>query len=111
MLKDTLVFFCGEFGRTPDNGLRGGGKSYGRDHNAQAMAMWFAGGGVPGGRTVGATDELGMKAVENVHPLRDVHVTLLRLLGLDDNRLTFYHAGRFKQLSQFGGKVIEELIA
>jgi hypothetical protein len=110
MLKDTLVFFCGEFGRTPDNGLRGGGKSYGRDHNAKAMTMWFAGGGVKAGHTIGATDELGAEAVECVHPLRDVHVTLLRLMGLDDNRLTFYHAGRFKQLSQFGGQVIEELI-
>ncbi len=111
MLDDTLVFFCGEFGRTPDNGLRGGGKSYGRDHNAKAMAMWFAGGGVRGGHTVGMTDELGMEAVDCVHPLRNVHVTLLRLLGLDDNRLTYYHAGRFKQLSQFGGEVIDELIA
>ncbi|MCH8217923.1 MAG: DUF1501 domain-containing protein [Planctomycetes bacterium] len=111
MLDETLVFFCGEFGRTPDNGLRGGGKSYGRDHNAKAMTMWFAGGGVRGGHTIGATDELGMEAVECVHPLRDVHVTLLRLLGLDDNRLTYYHAGRFKQLSQFGGQVIHELIA
>ena len=111
MLKDTLVVFCGEFGRTPDNGLRGGGKSYGRDHNAKAMAMWFAGGGVKAGATVGATDELGGEAVECVHPLRDIHVTLLHLLGLDDNKLTYYHAGRFKQLSQFGGKVISELIA
>jgi len=111
LLDETLVFFCGEFGRTPDNGLRGGGKSYGRDHNAEAMPMWFAGGGVRGGHTIGATDELGMKAVDCVHPLRDVHVTLLRLLGLDDNRLTYFHAGRFKQLSQFGGQVIEELIA
>ncbi len=111
MLKDTLVFFCGEFGRTPDNGLRGGGKSYGRDHNAKAMAMWFAGGGVKAGHTIGATDEVGAEAVECVHPLRDVHVTLLRLLGLDDNKLTYYHAGRFKQLSQFGGKVIDEIIA
>ncbi|QDT10624.1 DUF1501 domain-containing protein [Planctomycetes bacterium K23_9] len=111
MLKDTLVFFCGEFGRTPDNGLRGGGKSYGRDHNAKAMTMWFAGGGVKAGETIGATDEVGGEAVECVHPLRDVHVTLLRLLGLDDNKLTYYHAGRFKQLSQFGGDVINELIA
>ena len=111
MLKDTLVFFCGEFGRTPDNGLRGGGKSYGRDHNAKAMTMWFAGGGVKAGHTIVATDEVGGEAVECVHPLRDVHVTLLRLLGLDDNKLTFYHAGRFKQLSQFGGEVIKDLIA
>ncbi|HBM78685.1 MAG TPA: hypothetical protein DD438_11290 [Verrucomicrobiales bacterium] len=109
MLKDTLVFFCGEFGRTPDNGMRGG-KSYGRDHNAKAMAMWFAGGGTRGGATVGATDELGGEAVECVHHIRDVHVTLLHLLGLDDNRLTYHHAGRFKQLSQFGGEVIEELL-
>ncbi len=111
MLDDTLVFFSGEFGRTPDNGMRAGGKSYGRDHNAKAMTMWFAGGGVKAGHTIGATDELGAEAVECVHPLRDVHVTLLRLLGLDDNRLTYYHAGRFKQLSQFGGEVIGELIA
>lgn len=73
--------------------------------------MWFAGGGTRGGTTVGATDELGMEAVECVRPLRDVHVTLLKLLGLDDNRLTYYHAGRFKQLSQFGGEAIEEIIA
>lgn len=111
LLDDTLVVFCGEFGRTPDNGLRGGGKSYGRDHNAKAMAMWFAGGGTNAGHTIGATDEIGAEAVECVHHIRDVHVTLLHLLGLDDNRLTYYHAGRFKQLSQFGGKVIDELIA
>jgi hypothetical protein len=111
LLDETLVVFCGEFGRTPDNGQRSGGKSYGRDHNAKAMAMWFAGGGTKAGHTIGATDEVGAKAVECVHHIRDVHVTLLHLLGLDDNRLTYYHAGRFKQLSQFGGKVIRELIA
>lgn len=110
MLKDTLVVWCGEFGRTPDNGMRGG-KSYGRDHNAKAMAMWFAGGGTRAGHTVGATDEIGAQAVECVHHIRDVHVTLLHLLGLDDNKLTYYHAGRNKQLSQFGGEVIRELIA
>ena len=110
MLKDTLVVWCGEFGRTPDNGMRGG-KSYGRDHNAKAMAMWFAGGGTRAGHTVGATDEIGAQAVDCVHHIRDVHVTLLHLLGLDDNKLTYYHAGRHKQLSQFGGEVIRELIA
>lgn len=111
LLDETLIVFCGEFGRTPDNGLRGGGKSYGRDHNANAMAMWFAGGGVNAGHTIGATDEMGAEAVECKHHIRDVHVTLLHLLGLDDNKLTYYHAGRFKQLSQFGGQVIPELIA
>jgi len=111
LLEDTLVVFCGEFGRTPDNGLRGNGKSYGRDHNAKAMTMWFAGGGVNAGHTIGATDDIGAEAVDCVHHIRDVHVTLLHLLGLDDNRLTYYHAGRFKQLSQFGGQVISELLA
>ncbi|MCS7465708.1 DUF1501 domain-containing protein [Stieleria sp. ICT_E10.1] len=110
MLKDTLVIWCGEFGRTPDNGLRGGGQSYGRDHNAKAMAMWFAGGGTNAGHTIGATDEIGANAVECVHHIRDVHVTLLHLLGLDDNRLTYFHAGRHKQLSQFGGQLIKELL-
>ena len=111
MLKDTLVVWCGEFGRTPDNGIRGGGKSYGRDHNAKAMTMWFAGGGTRAGHTIGNTDETGAEAVECVHHIRDVHVTLLHLLGLDDNKLTYYHAGRHKQLSQFGGEVIKELLA
>ena len=111
LLEDTLVVWCGEFGRTPDNGIRGGGQSYGRDHNAKAMSMWFAGGGVNAGHTIGATDEIGGEAVECVHHIRDVHVTLLHLLGLDDNKLTYYHAGRHKQLSQFGGTVIEDLIA
>ena len=109
MLKDTIVMFCGEFGRSPDNGIRGG-IAYGRDHNPHAMPMWFAGGGVKAGHTIGATDETGAKAVDCVHPIRDVHVTLLRQLGLDDNQLTYFHAGRYKQLSQFGGKVIRELI-
>lgn len=109
LLESTLVVWCGEFGRTPDNGVRGG-TAYGRDHNPNAMTVWMAGGDVKAGHTIGATDELGMTAVENVHHVRDLHVTLLRLLGLDDNKLTFYHAGRFKQLSQFGGKVIDELL-
>jgi hypothetical protein len=75
------------------------------------MNIWLAGGGVKAGHTIGATDEIGATAVEVVHPLRDLHVTLLRLLGLDDNKLTYFHAGRYKQLSQFGGNVIKELIA
>lgn len=110
LLDETLIVWMGEFGRTPDNGVRGGGVAYGRDHNPDAMTVWLAGGGCRAGHTIGATDETGAKAVENVHHIRDLHVTLLRLMGLDDNRLTYYHAGRFKQLSQFGGKVIEELV-
>ena len=111
MLDDTLVVWTGEFGRTPDNNYRGGVTSVGRDHNSDAMIMWMAGGGVKRGAVVGGTDEIGAKAVECVHPIRDVHVTLLHLLGLDDNKLTYFHGGRYKQLSQFGGEVIRELIA
>jgi hypothetical protein len=110
LLDSTLIVWCGEFGRTPDNGVRGG-TAYGRDHNPNAMTMWLAGGGCNAGHTIGATDELGMTAVEGKAHVRDFHVTLLRLLGLDDNKLTYYHAGRFKQLSQFGGTVIKKLIA
>jgi len=111
MLDETLIVWCGEFGRTADNGIREGGVAYGRDHNPNAMAMWMAGGGVKAGSTIGATDELGQNAVEVVHPIRDLHVTLLHLFGLDDNKLTYFHGGRHKQLSQFGGELIPELIA
>ena len=74
------------------------------------MSMLLAGGGVKRGAIVGATDELGYEAVDVKHPLRDFHVTLLHLLGLDDNKLTYFHGGRYKQLNQFGGQVIKELI-
>lgn len=111
LLDETLIVWCGEFGRSPDNGIRSGGIAYGRDHNAKAMALWMAGGGVRAGQVIGATDEIGGEAVECIHPIRDLHVTILRLLGLDDNKLTYFHGGRFKQLSQIGGKLIPELIA
>ncbi|MDE0830332.1 MAG: DUF1501 domain-containing protein [Vicinamibacterales bacterium] len=111
LLDETLIVWCGEFGRTPDNSRRGGGIALGRDHNAEAMSMFLAGGGVKKGHVIGATDEIGMKAVEVVRPIKDLHVTLLHLLGLDDNKLTYFHGGRYKQLSQTGGKVIHELIA
>ena len=111
LLDETLVVWCGEFGRTPDNGKRGGGERLGRDHNKNAMAVWMAGGGVNAGHVIGATDEIGEHATEVVHPIRDLHVTILRLLGLDDNKLTYFHGGRFKQLSQTGGEVIKPLMA
>jgi membrane-anchored protein YejM (alkaline phosphatase superfamily) len=110
LLKDTLVVWAGEFGRTPDNGVRMG-TAFGRDHNPKAMTIWMAGGGVKAGHTIGKTDDIGAEAVEAVHPIRDLHVTMLHLLGLDDNKLTYYHGGRFKQLSQFGGQVIKEILS
>ena len=109
MLERTLIVWCGEFGRTPDNGVRQG-TAYGRDHNPNAMTIWLAGGGCRAGHVIGATDELGMTVAEGKAHVRDFHVTLLRFLGLDDNRLTYYHAGRFKQLSQFGGTIIKGLL-
>ena len=110
LLDETLIVSAGEFGRSPDNGLRGGTTTVGRDHNNKAMTVWLAGGGVKASHIVGATDEIGEKAVEVVHPIKDLHVTLLHLLGLDDNKLTYFHEGRFKQLSQTGGSVIKELV-
>lgn len=110
LLDTTLVAWGGEFGRSPDNGVRGGAVAAGRDHNAKAMGMWFAGGGVQGGRAVGATDELGAQAVDCVHHVRDLHATFLQMLGMSDAALTYYHEGRYKQLSQIGGEVIKELL-
>ena len=111
LLDETLVVWSGEFGRSPDNGIRQSGAAWGRDHNATAMPVWLAGGGVPAGRIVGATDDVGLKSVEAVHPIKNFHVTLLHLLGLDDAKLRYLHAGREKQLSQTVGEVIRELIA
>ena len=111
LLDQTLVIWAGEFGRSPDNGVRSGNKVAGRDHNAKAMSMWFAGGGVKKGHVIGATDELGDRAIEVVHPIRDLHVTILHLLGLADSKLTYLSEGRFKQLSQTGGELIKEVLA
>ena len=111
LLEETLVVWAGEFGRSPDNGVRGGGTAWGRDHNAPAMGFWMAGGNAPRGEIVGATDETGRTAVDVVHPVRNMHVTLLHLLGLDDAKLTYFAQGRDKQLSQTGGELIKELVA
>ncbi len=111
LLDETLVVCAGEFGRSPDNGIRGVDKAWGRDHNATAMAFWMAGGGAPRGKIVGATDETGRTAVETAHPIQNLHVTLLHLLGLDDTKLTYFAQGRDKQLSQTGGELIRELVA
>ncbi|MSO23103.1 MAG: DUF1501 domain-containing protein [Acidobacteria bacterium] len=111
LLDQTLVVWGGEFGRTPQ-ALRNyfWSKIPGREHNRTAMLMWFAGGGVKGGTVVGATDELGEKAVQNVYQLHDLHATLLHLMGLNDMRLTYYHGGRFKRLTDLGGHPIKEML-
>ena len=107
MLKDTLVMWGGEFGRTPHVKQKDG-----RDHNGTAYSMWMAGGGVKGGLRYGASDEFGIKAVENkVHP-HDMHATILHLLGLDHEKLTYRYGGRDYKLTGVGGaRVIDDIIA
>ena len=109
LLDSTLVVWMGEFGRTPDTPADQ--KTKGRDHNPMAMTIWMAGGGVKGGTAIGATNELGFKAVEDVNHIRDVHATILHLMGLNDLRLTYYHAGRNRRLTDTGGRVIRQILA
>lgn len=106
LLDSTLVVWASEFGRTP---FSQGGK--GRDHNPYGYTMWLAGGGVKGGTIVGATDEFGMKAVENRISVNDFHATLLHLLGLDHERLTARHDGRDERLTDVAGRVVREALA
>ena len=98
----------GEFGRTPDTPADQ--KTKGRDHNPNAMSIWFAGGGIKGGTVVGATDELGLKAVQDVYHVRDVHATILDVMGLEDMRLTYYYAGRNRRLTDTGGRLIAQVL-
>ncbi|MCE9530805.1 MAG: DUF1501 domain-containing protein [Planctomycetes bacterium] len=106
LLDDTLVVWCSEFGRTP---FSQGGK--GRDHNPFGYTMWLAGGGVRGGQAIGSTDEFGLKAVENRISVNDFHATILHLLGLDHERLTFRHNSRDERLTDVAGKIVREAIA
>lgn len=110
LLDETLVVWCSEMGRTPfDNNLVT--DKPGRDHNQYGLCVWMAGGGVKKGATFGETDELSVRAASDPIPMRDVHATLLRLLGLEQDRLTYLHAGRYKKLTDIGGRVIKEVIA
>jgi hypothetical protein len=104
MLKDTLVVWGGEFGRTPFNE-----KGDGRDHNPWGFTMWFAGGGVKGGQTIGATDELGLRAVERKAHVHDVHASILWLLGIDHAQLTYMHNGRAERPTITSGELVKEL--
>jgi hypothetical protein len=106
LLDETLVIWGGEFGRTSDS--QG---SVGRDHNPNGFTIWMAGGGVKGGVHHGATDEFGYRAVENKVHVNDLHATLLHLMGLDHEKLTFLHNGRDYRLTDLGGKVITEILA
>jgi len=106
LLKDTLVLWGGEFGRTPV--VQG---KDGRDHNPQGFTMWLAGGGVKPGFTYGATDEFGYYAVQDKVHMHDLHATLLWLLGLDHEKLTYRYAGRDFRLTDVHGRVVKEIFA
>jgi hypothetical protein len=106
LLKDTLVVWGGEFGRTP-----GAQNRDGRDHNAKGFSMWMAGGGVKGGMRYGATDEYGEAAVQDPMHIHDLHATLLYLLGLDHERLTYRYSGRDFKLTDTAGVVAKGILA
>lgn len=106
LLDETLVIWGGEFGRTPvsESGT-------GRDHNHYGFSMWLAGGGIRGGQAYGATDEFGFQATENRVSVHDLHATILHLLGVDHERLTYRHSGRDFRLTDVHGQVVRQLLA
>ena len=106
LFDETLIVWGGEFGRTP---TAQGDK--GRNHHATGFSMWLAGGGIRGGITYGATDDLGVKAVENRMSVHDLHATILHLMGIDHERLTFRYSGRDFRLTDVHGNVAHEIIA
>jgi len=105
LLDSTLVFWGGEFGRSPES--QG---SKGRDHHNLGFSMWLAGGGIKGGQVVGATDAIGLHAVENPCHLRDIHTTILNQLGLNQDALSYLHQGRKERLTEIHGDVIQQIV-
>ena len=112
LLDDTLVLWGGEFGRTPHTQQNNGpGQAPGREHNPHGFSMWLAGGGVKGGVAHGATDDYAYHAVDGQVHINDLHATLLHLLGLDHERLTYDHHGRPFRLTDVAGNVVKEILA
>jgi hypothetical protein len=105
LLKDTLVVWAGEFGRTPMN------QRDGRDHHMKAFSIWIAGGGVKPGLSYGKTDEFGYNVIENPVHVNDLHATMLHLLGIDHKRFTFRAQGRDMRLTDVGGRVVKDILA
>ena len=110
LLEETLVVWASEMGRTP---FKNGGmtKNPGRDHNGWALCMWMAGADVKAGGTAGATDEFSLRSAGDIIHIRDVHATILDLMGLDDQRLRYLHAGRLRRLTDTGGHVLHDIVA
>jgi hypothetical protein len=107
-MDDVLVICAGEFGRLP---LSQKGAKPGRDHNPHALTSWFFGGGVKGGTHYGETDEIGHKAAVDKVSVNDLHATILHLLGMDHERLTYRYNGRDFRLTDVAGQVVKEIIA
>ena len=105
MFDDTLIVFASEFGRTPM------AQGNGRDHHIKGYSIFLAGGGIKPGTTVGATDDLGYNAVDDVVTVHDLHATMLHLLGIDHERMTFQFQGRDFRLTDVHGKVVDKLLA
>ena len=105
LFEDTLILWGGEFGRTPM------AQGSGRDHHIKGFSIWFAGGGIKGGTSYGATDEFGYNAVENVIDVNDLHATILHLMGIDHTRLTYRFQGADFRLTNFHGKVLKDILA
>jgi len=105
LLDETLLFWTGEFGRTPT-----GQSGKGRDHSPRGFSTWMAGAGARGGQAIGATDDFGFAAVENKLHVHDVHANMLHLMGLDHEKLTYFHAGRDHRLTDVSGRILPELV-
>tara|TARA_B100000959_G_scaffold151050_1_gene158447 strand:- start:107 stop:628 length:522 start_codon:yes stop_codon:yes gene_type:complete len=108
-LEETLVVWASEMGRTPfrNGGL---GKNPGREHNSQGLCMWMAGGDVKGGATAGETDDFSLRSAGEAIHIRDVHTTLLNLMGLDDEKLEYRQSGRRRKLTDIGGNILNQII-
>jgi len=111
LLEQTLVVWASEMGRTPFHPSAKLPTKPGRDHNPYALAMWMAGGDIAGGATAGATDEFGLRGIGQPIHMRDVHSTILHLMGLDDAKLRYLHGGRFRRLTDIGGRVLSDVIS
>jgi uncharacterized protein (DUF1501 family) len=111
MLKDTLVIWGGEFGRSPSADGNVTGNTPGRNHNGRAFSLWMAGGGIKGGQIYGATDELGYAAVENKVHIHDLHATILHVLGFNHEKLTYRYNGRDFRLTDVYGNVVKGILA
>lgn len=105
LLDSTLVVWGGEFGRSPESE-----GTQGRDHHNLGFSMWMAGGGIKGGQTVGATDAIGLRAIEKPYHFRDIHTTILNQLGLQQDALSYLHLGRRERLTEVHGQVISEIV-